>query len=108
MISLLEFNRGQIFYDSIEINQLSLDWVRANLIYLPQEPKFVDGTMLNNLLGQNQIKKDKMTEILRSVDLLDFINSDLEITQFERKHKKDVSKDIMEIIYKNVKKNKNK
>ena len=76
IIRLLEFNRGQIFYDSIEINQLSLDWVRANLIYLPQEPKFVDGTMLNNLLGQNQIKKDKMTEILRSVDLLDFINSD--------------------------------
>ena len=76
VIRLLEFNRGQIFYDSIEINQLSLDWVRANLIYLPQEPKFVDGTMLNNLLGQNQIKKDKMTEILRSVDLLDFINSD--------------------------------
>ena len=76
VIRLLEFNRGQIFYDSIEINQLSLDWVRANLTYLPQEPKFVDGTMLNNLLGQNQIKKDKMTEILRSVDLLDFINSD--------------------------------
>ena len=76
IIRLLEFNRGQIFYDSIEINQLSLDWVRANLIYLPQEPKFVDGTMLNNLLGQNQIKKDKMSEILRSVDLLDFINSD--------------------------------
>ena len=72
----MEFNRGQIFYDSIEINQLSLDWVRANLIYLPQEPKFVDGTMLNNLLGQNQIKKEQMTEILRSVDLLDFINSD--------------------------------
>ena len=76
IIRLLEFNRGQIFYDSIEINQLSLDWVRANLIYLPQEPKFVDGTMLNNLLGQNQIKKEQMTEILRSVDLLDFINSD--------------------------------
>ena len=32
--------------------------------------------MLNNLLGQNQIKKEQMTEILRSVDLLDFINSD--------------------------------
>ena len=57
-------------------DRLSLDWVRANLIYLPQEPKFVDGTMLNNLLGQNQIKKEQMTEILRSVDLLDFINSD--------------------------------
>ena len=76
IIRLLEFNRGQIFYDSIEINQLSLDWVRSNLIYLPQEPKFVDGTMLNNLLGQNQINKNKMTEILNSVDLLDFVNSD--------------------------------
>ena len=32
--------------------------------------------MLNNLLGKNQIKKEQMTEILSSVDLLDFINSD--------------------------------
>ena len=73
---LLEFNRGQIFYDSIEINQLSLEWIRANLTFLPQEPKFIDGTLLDNLIGPAEIKKDKMTEILKSVDLIDFVNSD--------------------------------
>ena len=73
---LLEFNRGQIFYDSIEMNQLSLEWIRANLTFLPQEPKFIDGTLLDNLIGPAEIKKDKMTEILKSVDLIDFVNSD--------------------------------
>ncbi len=72
---VLEFNRGQIFYDSIEINQLSLDWIRANLIFFPQEPKFIDGSLLDNLIGPAEIKKDKMTEILKSVDLIDFVNS---------------------------------
>ena len=73
---MLEFNRGQIFYDSIELNQLSLTWVRSNLTYMPQEPKFVDGSLLDNLIGLSEIKKDKMDEILKSVDLLDFVNSD--------------------------------
>ena len=76
IIRILEFNRGQIFYDSVELNQLSLDWLRSNLTYLPQEPKFIDGTLLDNLLGLTEIKKDKMNEILKSVDLIDFINSD--------------------------------
>ena len=76
IIRILEFNRGQIFYDSIEVNQLSLEWLRSNLIYLPQEPKFIDGTLLDNLLGLTEIKKDKMNMILQSVDLLEFVNSD--------------------------------
>ena len=76
IIRILEFNRGQIFYDSVELNQLSLDWLRSNLTYLPQEPKFIDGTLLDNLLGLTEIKKDKMNEILKSVDLVDFVNSD--------------------------------
>ena len=76
IIRILEFNRGQIFYDSIEVNQLSLEWLRSNLIYLPQEPKFIDGTLLDNLLGLTEVKKDKMNKILQSVDLLEFVNSD--------------------------------
>ena len=76
IIRILEFNRGQIFYDSVELSQLSLDWLKSNLTYLPQEPKFIDGTLLDNLLGLTQIKKDKMNEILKAVDLIDFVNSD--------------------------------
>ena len=39
IIRILEFNRGQVFYDAVELNQLSLEWLRENLTYLPQEPK---------------------------------------------------------------------
>lgn len=76
IIGLLEFNRGQIFIDNIEISQLSPDWLRQNLIFMPQEPKFVDGTLLDNLIGLGEIKKEDMHEILKKVDLEDFVNSD--------------------------------
>ena len=62
--------------------------------------KNLDAIIVNKIGDFNPVSSD--------LNQIDFINSDLEITQFERKHKKDVSKDIMEIIYKNVKKNKNK
>ena len=64
------------------------------------ELKNLDAIIVNKIGDFNPVSSD--------LNQIDFINSDLEITQFERKHKKDVSKDIMEIIYKNVKKNKNK
>ena len=68
---------GKILFDENDITFKDISFrASKGIIYLPQEPKFVDGTMLNNLLGQNRIKKEQMTEILRSVDLLDFINSD--------------------------------
>ena len=74
--AILEFQRGQIFYDDIEINQLSLNWLRSNLTYSPQEPTFVDGTLLDNLIGLREIKKQEMDDILSRVDLADFVNSD--------------------------------
>ncbi len=74
--AILEFQRGQIFYDDIEINQLSLIWLRSNLTYSPQEPTFVDGTLLDNLIGLREIKKQEMDDILSRVDLADFVNSD--------------------------------
>ena len=64
------------------------------------ELKNLDAIVVNKIGDFNPVSSD--------LNQIDFINSDLEITQFKMKHKKDVSKDIMEIIYKNVKKNKNK
>ena len=72
---ILEFKRGEINFDNVDVNQLSQKWISSNLIFLPQEPKFIDGTLLDNLLGLGEIKKDKMSQILKSVDLLDFVNS---------------------------------
>ena len=62
--------------------------------------KNLDAIIVNKIGDFNPISND--------FNQIDFINSDLEITSFEKKHKKDVSIDIMETIYKNVKKIKNK
>ena len=72
---ILEFNRGQIFYDDLEINQLSLKWIRENLTYLPQEPKFVDGRLLENIVGAKEVNKIFFKEVLKRSDLENFINS---------------------------------
>ncbi len=72
---ILEFNRGQIFYDDLEINQLSLDWIRGNLTYLPQEPTFVDGRLLENIVGGKEINKNFYKEVLKRSDLEYFINT---------------------------------
>ena len=62
--------------------------------------KNLDAIVVNKIGDFNPISND--------FNQIDFINSDLEITPFEKKHKKDVSIDIMEAIYNNVKKIKNK
>ena len=72
---ILEFSRGQIFYDDLEINQLSLNWIRQNLTYLPQEPEFVDGRLLDNIIGGSEIKEPFFKEILKRTDLEVFVNS---------------------------------
>tara|TARA_Y200000002_G_scaffold48897_1_gene35155 strand:- start:243 stop:1841 length:1599 start_codon:yes stop_codon:yes gene_type:complete len=71
---ILEFNRGQIFYDDLEINQLSLNWIRANITYLSQEPKFVDGRLIENIVGGKEINKNFYKEVLKRSDLEHFIN----------------------------------
>lgn len=72
---ILEFNRGQIFYDDLEINQLSLDWIRQHLTYLPQEPEFIDGRLLDNIIGGAEIKESFFKDVLRRTDLENFVNS---------------------------------
>ena len=73
---ILEFTRGRLFLDDIEVGQLSEKWYRKNLIYSPQEPKFVDGTIKDNLIGEAKIKQDEFVKILTDTNLINFINSD--------------------------------
>ena len=73
---ILEFTRGRFFLDDIEIGQLSEKWYRSNLIYSPQEPKFVDGTIKDNLIGDKKIEQNQFIKILTDTNLINFINSD--------------------------------
>ena len=73
---IIEFTRGRFFLDGIEVGQLAEKWYRRNLIYSPQEPKFVDGTIKDNLIGETKIEQDQFVKILTDTNLINFINSD--------------------------------
>ena len=72
---VLELSRGSILLDEININQLSVEWYRNNLIYSPQEPKFIDGTLRDNIFGSNNIDNNLLLNILKKTDLFDYVNN---------------------------------
>ncbi len=73
--SVLELSRGSIMIDGIELTQLSKTWYRNKMAFSPQEPKFIDGSLKDNLIGNNEIKESDFKNILIEVDLINFINS---------------------------------
>ena len=73
--SVLELSRGSILLDGIEINQISKAWYRNQTAFSPQEPKFIDGSLKDNLIGSNEIKEIDFRNILIEVDLFNYINS---------------------------------
>ena len=76
-VSLLDPVRGSIQVDGIEISQLSLDWWRENISYLPQNPQFISATLRDNIFGYHEEDQDneKINSVIESSDLADFIQS---------------------------------
>ena len=75
LASVLELTRGRIMIDGIELTQLSKIWYRNQIAFSPQEPKFIDGSIKDNLIGSNEIKESDFKNILTEVDLINYINS---------------------------------
>jgi ATP-binding cassette, subfamily C, bacterial LapB len=51
---LLTPTRGDVLIDGVALTQISPDWWRKNLVYLPQEPRFLPGSIRDNLLAFNE------------------------------------------------------
>jgi ATP-binding cassette subfamily C protein LapB len=49
LTGLLEPVRGQILADGIDLRQVAPHWWRSQIIYLPQEPTFLNATIADNL-----------------------------------------------------------
>ncbi|MSO85281.1 MAG: ATP-binding cassette domain-containing protein [Rhodospirillales bacterium] len=50
IVGLVEPRRGQILADGVDINQFVPEWWRKQVIYLPQEPKLLTGTLRDNIV----------------------------------------------------------
>jgi ATP-binding cassette subfamily C protein LapB len=75
LLGLLEPTRGQIFADGLDLRQSLPEWWRRQIIYLPQEPVFFDGTIRENLMTQRpNINKQTLQQVLSRAGLNRFLD----------------------------------
>jgi len=75
LIGLLEPRRGSILADSVNLQQLAWPWWRRQIIYMPQEPTFINGTIRENILFSNpDLDEAALNNILRASDLKVFLD----------------------------------
>nr|CRH05705.1 putative ABC transporter, transmembrane region:ABC transporter. Putative Xenobiotic-transporting ATPase [Candidatus Magnetococcus massalia] len=69
-------SRGQIKLDGAPLEALSLTWWRSQVAYVPQNPEFLDGTLLENLTLLNpELQRDQLEQLIQQSGLGPYINS---------------------------------
>ena len=53
LVGLAEPLRGQVLADGVDLRQMSMEWWRRQICYLPQEPEFFEASVAENLLLAN-------------------------------------------------------
>lgn len=73
MSGLLVPSRGQILADGVDLTQIAPEWWRRQLIYLPQEPGFINATVRENLKAFNPTLTEKaLNAVIREAGLEQF------------------------------------
>ncbi len=68
-------SRGLILIDDVNIEQISREWWRHQIVAVPQQPEFFEDTILNNLLEVNpDLNEKEILDALEKVGLQKFIN----------------------------------
>ncbi|MBF0180692.1 MAG: ATP-binding cassette domain-containing protein [Magnetococcales bacterium] len=76
LLGLLEPVRGQLLVDGVNLDQLSLAWWRRQVIYLPQEPDFFEGTIRENLTAFNpELSNERLNAIIAEAGLTAFLHA---------------------------------
>jgi len=75
IMGLIEPRRGSILADNVNLQQLAAPWWRRQIIYMPQEPTFINGTIRENILFLNpDIDEAVLNHLLRAADLKNFLD----------------------------------
>lgn len=61
---LIEPSRGQILADDVDLRQIVPGWWRRQIVYLPQEPTFINATIRDNLKLLNPELTDEALEAI--------------------------------------------
>ncbi len=75
IVGLLEPTRGKILADGVDLAQVVPEWWRKQIVYLPQEPGFLNATIRDNLLATNPDLDDAaLNKLIRASGLKSFID----------------------------------
>ncbi len=81
LAGLLEPTQGRILLDSAsgdDLSEISRDWWRKHVAYMPQEPFFLDGTIRDNIcFVGNDIEPAKLSHIVEAADLRKFLDESM-------------------------------
>lgn len=72
---LLEPTRGKILADGVDLSQVVPEWWRKQIVYLPQEPSFLNATIGDNLKATKpDLDEGGMNELIRAAGLKSFVD----------------------------------
>ncbi len=75
LCGLMEPARGSVLADGVDLRQLNPQWWRRQLVYLPQEPRFLAGTLGDAIrAGSPPPDPERMQALLREADLLSWVS----------------------------------
>ncbi|MCM0754263.1 ATP-binding cassette domain-containing protein [Desulfovibrio aminophilus] len=75
LAGLLDPTRGQILADGVELRQLSLEWWRRQVLYMPQDPTFLSGGFRENiLLNMPDASAERLNEVVRLAGLRRYLD----------------------------------
>jgi ATP-binding cassette, subfamily C, bacterial LapB len=75
LVGLLEPVRGQVLVDGMDLHQVSPEWWRKQIVYLPQEPTFLNASIADNLGVSNpDADMSRMNAAIAEAGLRTFID----------------------------------
>jgi ATP-binding cassette, subfamily C, bacterial LapB len=76
LLGLIHPVRGQILVDGIDLRQVEQEWWRRNVMYMPQEPKFLDETLAVNIkVNKPDLPDDVLEQIIDRSNLRVFVDN---------------------------------
>jgi ATP-binding cassette subfamily C protein LapB len=75
IVGLLDPSRGHVLADGVELRQIAKPWWRRQLMYLPQEPAFLNVSIRENILmAAPQLDNQQLNAVIRQSGLRDYLD----------------------------------
>jgi ABC-type bacteriocin/lantibiotic exporter with double-glycine peptidase domain len=75
LLGLKVYTKGSIKFDSVELKDIDIDYLRETISYLPQNPNLFNRTILENIGYSTELSNEQVLNIIKKEPLYDIIKS---------------------------------